>query len=122
MNLLVTSFSFRRGIPADSNLVFDVRFLSNPHYDPRLKELSGLDEKVGEHIEADADFAGFFTRLTALLQPILPRYKAAGKDPLAINIGCTGGRHRSVYVAEKLGGFLRELGYNVSVHHRDLEA
>lgn len=121
MKLVVTSFSFKRGIPAESNLVFDVRFLKNPHYDPELQPLSGLDEKVGAYIEANPDFAGFFSPLTALLEPLLPCYAAAGNKSLTIAIGCTGGQHRSVYVAQKLGGFLHKLSYNVTLRHRDLE-
>ncbi|NBX04172.1 MAG: RNase adapter RapZ [Alphaproteobacteria bacterium] len=117
----VASFSFRRGVPRDADIVFDVRFLKNPHYDPELKALTGLDALVGAHIETDPDFAGFFDKLTGLIQPLLPRYLAEGKHYLTIAIGCTGGQHRSVYTAQKLGGVLKAAGYNVTIKHKNLE-
>lgn len=121
MKLSITSFSFKRGVPAESDFVFDVRFLSNPHYDPTLQPLTGLDSKVGEHIEKDADFADYFSHLSKLLQLAIPRFAGVNRKHLSIAIGCTGGKHRSVYVTQKLGGFLQKLGYNVTLHHRDLE-
>lgn len=121
LSLLLTSFSYRRGIPRDADLVFDVRFLKNPHYIPELKAHSGLEAPVGKYIEGDPDFAPFFKNLTQLLAPLLPRYRQEGKSYLTIAVGCTGGRHRSVYITEKLAGFLRELGYKVGVRHRDIE-
>lgn len=99
-------------------MVVDARFLKNPHYDPGLRSLSGRDAAAGEYIAADPEFTPFFSRLADLLQPLLPRYLKEGDFTLAV--GCTGGRHRSVYVAEKLGAFLRGLGYNVAIVHRDL--
>jgi RNase adapter protein RapZ len=121
LSVVLTSFSFKRGVPRESDMVFDVRFLQNPYYDPGLKQLTGLDAKVGEYIEADSDFDGFFTHVTTLLKPLLPRYLAEGKQYLTISVGCTGGLHRSVYVVQKLGEFLQNLGYNVTIRHRDLE-
>jgi RNase adapter protein RapZ len=121
LSIVLTSFSFKRGVPREADMVFDIRFLKNPHYDPELKPLTGLDAKVGEHIESDRDFTDFYARLTALIAPLLPRYLEEGKHYLTIAIGCTGGRHRSVYLVQKLGGFLEGLGYNVTVRHRDLE-
>jgi RNase adaptor protein for sRNA GlmZ degradation len=120
LKLFVTSFSFRRGLPREADLVFDVRFLDNPHYVPALRELTGLDDAVGAVIAADPGYAGFFTSLTALLTPLLPRYDREGKSYLTIAIGCTGGRHRSVYVAEELGRWLAAQGQRVAVAHRDL--
>jgi UPF0042 nucleotide-binding protein len=119
--VFVRSFAYRRGLPSDADLVFDVRFLDNPHYDPALRPLTGLDAAVGRRIDADRDFAGFFQRLTDLLRPLLPRYANEGKTYLTIAIGCTGGRHRSVYVAERLAEWLRREGQRVAVGHRDLD-
>jgi len=120
LKLFVTSFSFRQGLPREADLVFDVRFLENPYYVPHLKHLTGLDAAVGEHIAADPSFDGFFTSLTGLLKPLLPRYDREGKSYLTIAIGCTGGRHRSVYVAELLGRWLAAEGQTVAVGHRDV--
>ena len=119
--LFVTSFSYRRGLPREADLVFDVRFLDNPHYIPTLRPHTGRDEDVAAFIAADAGFAPFFAGLTALICPLLPRFTAEGKSYLTIAIGCTGGRHRSVYVAEKLAAWLREQGQQVDLRHRDLE-
>jgi len=119
--LFVTSFSYRRGLPREADLVFDVRFLDNPHYVPELKPHSGRDEDVAAFIAADPGFAPFFAGLTSLIRPLLPRFTAEGKSYLTIAIGCTGGRHRSVYVAEKLAAWLREQGQQVDLRHRDLE-
>src|SRR5205823_7931668 len=113
---------YRNGLPRDADLVFDVRFLDNPHYDPQLRHLTGLDKPVGAFIEADPGFAAFFERLTQLLLPLLPRYDREGKSYLTIAIGCTGGQHRSVFVAERLGDRLRAQGKPVDVAHRDIGA
>jgi RNase adaptor protein for sRNA GlmZ degradation len=120
LKVFVTSFSFRQGLPREADLVFDVRFLDNPFYDPHLKHLTGLDSAVGAYVAADPSFEGFFGTLTALLRPLLPRYDREGKSYLTIAIGCTGGRHRSVYVAELLGQWLTAEGQTVTVGHRDL--
>jgi UPF0042 nucleotide-binding protein len=120
--LTVCSFSFRRGLPREADIVFDVRFLSNPYYDVSLRPLTGLNERVGQAIERDKDFASFFERMTALLVPLLPRYREEGKSYLTIAIGCTGGRHRSVYTVQKLAGFLEKEGYKVGIRHRDMES
>ena len=119
--LFVTSFSFREGIPRDADMVLDVRFLKNPHYDEALRPLSGKDEPVGAFIEQDAGFAEYFANLTRLITPLLPRYREEGKSYFTIAIGCTGGRHRSVYLTEKLAGFLTGLGYKLGIRHRDLK-
>lgn len=120
LSIFVTSFSFKRGVPRDADMVFDVRFLRNPFYDNALRDLTGLDPRVVEHVEADPGFAEFFERLTQLVTPLLPRYLLEGKSYLTISIGCTGGWHRSVMVAEKLAGFLRKKEYKVGVRHREL--
>ncbi|HYD31042.1 MAG TPA: RNase adapter RapZ [Azospirillaceae bacterium] len=121
LTVFVTSFSFRQGLPREADLVFDVRFLTNPHWDPHLRPLTGLDAPVAERVAADPDFGLFFRRMTDLLQPLLPRYNQEGKSYLTIAIGCTGGRHRSVFVAERLADWLRGLGVKVGLAHRDLE-
>jgi len=122
MSVLVTSFSYRNGLPRAADLVFDVRFLANPHYDPMLRDLDGRDSRVAAYVEADRAFADFFARLTGMLAPLLPRYAQEGKSYLTIAVGCTGGRHRSVTVAEKLAAWLAEQGFHVERVHRDLGA
>jgi UPF0042 nucleotide-binding protein len=118
--VFVTSFSFRHGLPREADLVFDVRFLDNPYYDPALRPLTGLDPAVAAHVAADPSFPAFFDGLTGLLQPLLPRYDREGKSYLTIAIGCTGGRHRSVFVAEKLSRWLERQGQRVTLDHRDV--
>ena len=120
LGIFVTSFSYRRGLPRDADLVLDVRFLRNPHYVAALKAMTGKTRAVGEYIAADPDFAAFFDQLCGWLKPLLPRYEREGKSYLTIAIGCTGGRHRSVYVAERLAEWLRQESRHVSVAHRDL--
>ena len=121
LSLFVTSFSYSRGLPRNADLVFDVRFLRNPHYDPDLRPLTGQDEAVGKFISADQGFEPFFDALTRLLEPLLPRYVEEGKNYLTIAIGCTGGRHRSVFVAEKLNQWLNGKGQHLQLRHRDLD-
>ena len=121
-SLAITSFSFRRGVPREADMVFDVRFLRNPYYEPSLKELTGFAPAVGSYIETDEGYAAFMQRLQDFLLPLLPRYKQEGKHYLTIAIGCTGGRHRSVYIVERLGSFLTKAGYDVSVRHRETKA
>lgn len=118
----VVSFSFARGLPREADLVFDVRFLRNPYYLASLKPLSGLDAAVADYVAGDPDFAAFYGRMTGLLFPLLPRYVREGKKYLTIAIGCTGGRHRSVVVASRLGAELRERGWRVAVAHRDIRS
>jgi UPF0042 nucleotide-binding protein len=118
--ITVMSFSFRRGIPREADMVFDVRFLKNPHYDPALREKTGQDPDVAAAIRADPDCEGFFEDLQRLLTRILPRQEAEGKSYLTIAFGCTGGKHRSVYLAERLTGWLRQTGRSAFRFHRDL--
>ena len=120
LRVFVISFAYRHGIPRDADLIFDVRFLDNPHYVPELRELTGRDPAVAAHIERDPDFSPFLSRLRGLLEPLLSRYERAGKTYLTIAIGCTGGRHRSVYVAERLAAQLDGAGLLVGLQHRDL--
>jgi UPF0042 nucleotide-binding protein len=115
----VVSFSYRQGLPREADLVFDVRFLKNPHYDPLLRPLTGRDPQVGRFIEEDPAFAPFFAALSGLLLPLLPCFEREGKSYVTIAMGCTGGRHRSVFVAERLAGWLAAQDRMVSVRHRD---
>lgn len=119
--VFVTSFAYRAGLPREADLVFDCRFLANPHYVAELKPLTGKDEGVAGYIAADPVFADFFNSMTNLLSPLLPRFAAEGKSYLTIAVGCTGGRHRSVFVAEKLAAWLKEGGVRVELRHRELE-
>jgi UPF0042 nucleotide-binding protein len=121
MAVFVASFAYRNGVPREADLVFDVRFLENPHYDPALKPLTGRDRKVAERIAADPDYKPFIGGLKGLLEPLLPRYVHEGKSYLTIAVGCTGGRHRSVFVAEDLAAWLEGLSYPVTLTHRDID-
>ena len=121
MLTFVTSFSYREGIPREADLVFDGRFLKNPHYEADLKPLSGQDRAVFDYIASDDAFQPFLDGLTALLAPLLPLYEAQGKSYLKIAVGCTGGRHRSVALAEFLAEWLRGEDRVVTLYHRDME-
>jgi UPF0042 nucleotide-binding protein len=120
VRIFITSFSYRLGIPREADLIFDVRFLDNPHYVPQLRALTGLDPAVTAHIERDPDLQPFLDGLWRWLGPLLPRYEKEGKAYLTIAIGCTGGRHRSVYVAERLVMLIRGDGWPVEVEHRHI--
>ena len=120
MTVTVSSFGFARGVPPMADLVFDMRFLDNPHWQPELRELTGLDEPVGAHIRKDAAFETSFERIRDLLLDLLPRYAAQGKTYVNIAFGCTGGRHRSVFMAEKIAAALRQGGFSPTVLHRNL--
>jgi UPF0042 nucleotide-binding protein len=115
----VISFAYRNGLPREADLVFDVRFLQNPHYVPALRSLTGRDRAVARYIDGDPDLAPFFEGLTGMLLPLLPRFEQEGKSYLTIAIGCTGGKHRSVLVAERLAVWLRRHGRAAIVRHRD---
>jgi UPF0042 nucleotide-binding protein len=119
--ITVTSFSFPRGLPRDADLVFDVRFLRNPHYIPELKPLTGRDAGVADYIRRDPEFDGFFGRVGDLVLSLLPSYAREGKAYLTIAFGCTGGRHRSVFLAECLSSLLRDNGFGVTTVHRDAD-
>ena len=116
------TYGFKHGAPRDTDLAFDVRFLPNPHYVPELRERTGLDRRVVEYVESSDGLDGFLERLLPLLDYLLPAYVAEGKSHLTVGIGCTGGRHRSVVIAEKLAALYgsRE-EYTVDVVHRDIE-
>ncbi len=116
----VQSFSFKRGMPRGLDMVFDVRFLRNPHWEPALRPLTGLEPPVAAHIQADPMMETFWAHLLGMMQDLLPAFEKEGKSHLSIGIGCTGGQHRSVHVAEKLGKTLAEQGWQVSTRHREL--
>jgi RNase adapter protein RapZ len=114
------SFAFPAGLPREADMVFDARFLRNPHYVSALKPRTGLDPEVGAYVEADPDYAAFYSKLVDLLGLLLPRFVQEGKKYATIAIGCTGGRHRSVHVVEKLALTLTEAGWRVTTTHREL--
>lgn len=116
----VLSFGFKNGMPQDADLVIDVRFLPNPFYVQGMRELTGLDEPVQHYIDAHPETAEFMQKTIDWLSFLMPLYVREGKSRLVIGIGCTGGQHRSVYLAECIGARLRELQYVVSVSHRDM--
>jgi len=118
----ITSFGFARGMPPVADLVFDMRFLDNPHWVPDLKPLTGLDQPVADHIRRDPAFDEAFARIRDLLLLLLPRYEAQGKAYVNIAFGCTGGRHRSVFFAEEIAAVLRNAGYSPTLLHRNLGA
>ena len=116
----VYSFGFKHGSPIDADLVIDVRFLPNPYYDPVMRTMTGLDDLVRDYVLYNSDTDVFLKRWFALLDCVMPGYVSEGKQQLAIAVGCTGGQHRSVALAEATGDYLRSAGYRVSVAHRDL--
>ncbi|MCD8786494.1 RNase adapter RapZ [Staphylococcus gallinarum] len=119
-NISVTSFGFKHGIQMDADLVFDVRFLPNPHYVDELRPLTGEDEPVYNYVMKWKETNIFFEKLMDLLKFMIPGYKKEGKAQLVIAIGCTGGQHRSVALAKRIGADLQDsFDYNVYVHHRD---
>lgn len=119
MVISATSFGYKFGTPHDVDLLFDVRFLANPHFVPELKGKTGMDPAVAAFIEKDPETTKFLDHLVQFLDYLLPRFEAESKSYLSIGIGCTGGKHRSVYIAEKLAHLLKEKGYPVRVSHRD---
>ena len=118
--ITIASFGFARGVSRTADLVFDMRFLDNPHWVDELRPLTGEDDKVQAHVAADAGWAPTMDRIEALLLDLIPRYWAAGKSYLAVAFGCTGGRHRSVAAAVEMAKRLRSAGFSPNVRHRDL--
>lgn len=122
LSLLFESFAYRRGIPADADFLFDARMLPNPHWDARLRPLSGRDTGVREYLETQPEVNEYIQQITGLLDTWLPRMHSSTRSYVTIAFGCTGGRHRSVYLAEKLAEHAREMGWaDVSTYHRELE-
>lgn len=121
LTVTLMSFGFRYGPPRDADIIMDVRFMSNPHWVAELRPLTGMDKAVGDYVSGDPGFAGFIKHFKALIEPLLPRYAAEGKSYLTVAVGCTGGRHRSVYTVETLKPWLAGLGFPAHIHHRDIE-
>jgi UPF0042 nucleotide-binding protein len=120
LGVVVYSFGFKHGAATDADIVIDVRFLPNPYYDPELRHLTGLDDPVRDFVMGRPETQEFMKRWKALLDCVMPGYVAEGKQQLAIAVGCTGGQHRSVAIAEATGAYLKNQGYRVHVSHRDL--
>jgi len=121
LRVTLLSFGYRFGLPHDADLVIDARFLPNPHWVDSLRALPGTDDHVKGYVKADATYREFMKRLRSLLELIVPGYVAEGKSYLAVAVGCTGGRHRSVVVVEDLGVFFKGLNLPVTIRHRDLD-
>jgi len=121
LSVTVYSFGFKHGAPTDADLIMDVRFLPNPYYDPELRPLTGLDAPVRDFVMLRDETIEFCRRWHELLDVLMPGYVSEGKQQLAVAIGCTGGQHRSVALAESTGDYLKSKGYRVSVAHRDLK-
>ena len=121
MQTAVVSFGFKHGIPLDVDLVFDCRFLPNPHWVPELRTLSGLDPQVRDYVLDNEETTELLSRLDDLFALLLPAYVREGKSYLSIAIGCTGGRHRSVVLADEIAERIRRRGYAPVVHHRDID-
>lgn len=120
--LTIMSFGYSRGLPRNADIVLDMRFLRNPHWDMALRPLTGLDQSVGDYIARDEAYDPAVRQIEMLLVMLLPRYAQEGKSYLTIAFGCTGGRHRSVHVAERVASRLRDEGFSPTVAHRDLAA
>jgi UPF0042 nucleotide-binding protein len=118
--LTIMSFGFSRGLPRSADIVLDVRFLRNPHWDTDLRPLTGMEGAVGDYIAADDSYEDALSRIEDLILFLLPRYQAEGKSYVSVAFGCTGGRHRSVHVAERVAARLRAEGFSPTVEHRDL--
>jgi UPF0042 nucleotide-binding protein len=119
--LSLVSFGYKHGLPFDADLVFDTRFLPSPHFIDDLRPLTGIDSRIGEFLLQAAATTPYLTRLVDLLDFVTPLCEEEGRAYLTIALGCTGGRHRSVFFTEQLAGHFRECGYLVNVRHRDIE-
>lgn len=120
--LTILSFGFSRGVPRNADLMFDMRFLRNPHWDDSLRPLTGLSEDVAAYIAEDPAYEEAISQIERLLLTLIPRYQEQGKSYVTIAFGCTGGRHRSVHVAERVGSYLRQEGFSPTVLHRNMES
>ncbi len=120
IKVTLISFGFRQGLPREADMLFDVRFLPNPHFVPELRRLTGLDKKVIAFLETQEGVVEAIRRFSELLEYLLPKFEAEGKSYLTIGVGCTGGRHRSVMVTQALRDKLEAVGVNTVVHHRDI--
>ncbi|MCB1329175.1 MAG: RNase adapter RapZ [Maritimibacter sp.] len=122
LHVTVQSFSYKRGMPRGLDLAFDVRFLQNPHWVPELRPLTGRDPRVAAHVAADPRYAEFYKRVSELVAFLMPAYAEEGKSHLTVGFGCTGGRHRSVALAESLSQTLAAAGWQVSTRHREVDS
>jgi len=120
LQVTVTSFGFKHGLPLDVDMVLDVRFLANPHWDEHLRPMTGIDEPVREYVMSQTATTEFLDRTLSLLELVLPAYVQEGRSYFTLAIGCTGGRHRSVVLAESVAAGIRSLGYTPRVTHRDM--
>ncbi len=120
INIASMSFGFKNGVPTDADLVFDVRFLPNPHFIPEFRELTGKNPKVAHYVQSFAQTEEFLTKTTDMMEFLLPHYIKEGKSYLTVAFGCTGGQHRSVYIAEEMKRRLEDAGYRVKTGHRDM--
>jgi len=120
LSVTLTSFGFKNGVPREADIVMDVRFLKNPHWDKKLKKLTGQNKAVGSYIKEDESFEEFIENFQRLIEPLLKRYSHEGKSYLTIAIGCTGGKHRSVFVVEILNKWLKKQGISTHIRHRDM--
>lgn len=121
LQVSVVSFGYKHGLPIDVDLVFDTRFLPNPHWVDELRSLPGTDPRVRDYVLSHDEARGYLERIAALLAFLLPGFVREGKHYLTVGLGCTGGRHRSVVFAEEVARLVQETGYPAAVHHRDLE-
>lgn len=121
LTVQIESFSYKRGIPRGVDMVFDCRFLNNPHWQPALRALDGRDPRVADFVKQDQRFGPFFERLHVLIESLLPEFGAQGKPLVTVALGCTGGQHRSVAMAENLANTLARGPWRVSKRHREIE-
>ena len=120
MDIMISSFGYPKGLPSAADLVFDVRFLNNPHYEDELRAMTGREKPVADFIAKDKGFESFWTQVSVMVSTLIPRYEKEGKSYLTVAFGCTGGKHRSVCLTEKLYAKLKSEGYPVKIHHREL--
>jgi UPF0042 nucleotide-binding protein len=121
LNMSVMSFSYRHGLPREADLVFDVRFLRNPNWDAALKAKTGLSQDVQDYVREDDAYMAFIGYIKSMLELLVPRYQSEGKSYLTVAFGCTGGKHRSVTVAEEISAFLKGKNINLVTHHREIK-
>jgi UPF0042 nucleotide-binding protein len=120
LSVTVMSFGYKNGVPREVDMVLDVRFLKNPHWDSTLQPKTGKETDVQAYVQSDDNFDEFLKKTQDYISFLLPRYAAEGKSYFTIAFGCTGGRHRSVFLTEKTGDYIQSLGYSVTTRHRDL--
>jgi UPF0042 nucleotide-binding protein len=120
LSVTVMSFGFKHGVPREVDMVLDARFLRNPHWEPSLKPLTGQDPRVQAHINEDKYLEPFYNKVQDMVDFLLPNYSLEGKSYFTIAFGCTGGKHRSVYLTERLGEYLKQSNYNTHIRHRDM--